>query len=348
MDPINDLYQIIFISIFIIFGKFIYSIFDIGTEHFPLIKNFIPRLCSKKTIYLTNKLIIDEEDEKNNLDKLYNSDKIYMVFYLEKKNNFINDRLEKEYRRVFDFILQFLDNYLDNDSMTILEKEDKLIIIVDSNTTKDIISIISFFNNNNYNNNFKKKISNLYNRGIKEKKSFFNYLLNFFISQDNNNESNIVLDNKSIVKEKINIDKCLFNLKYIFNLGPLEKSRFIDFLILFSKAKINLPFISHEYQNIIEKIHNLFSLCSGMRVSDIIVNEDNSYFKYIINPHKIKVFKNIHLFVNINLYFSTSNIDYKIVNILLNYNKTILKVDKEKTNTDHFVFDFQDNDIFIN
>ena len=62
MDPINDLYQIIFISIFLVFGKFIYTIFDIGSEHFPLIKNFRPRLSSKETIYLTNKLIKDIEN----------------------------------------------------------------------------------------------------------------------------------------------------------------------------------------------------------------------------------------------------------------------------------------------
>ena len=85
MDPINDLYQIIFISIFLTFGKFIYTIFDIGSKHFPLIKNFRPRLRSKETIYLTNKLIKDEDDERNNLDKLYNFNKIYMVLNLEKK-----------------------------------------------------------------------------------------------------------------------------------------------------------------------------------------------------------------------------------------------------------------------
>ena len=56
MDPINDLYQIIFISIFLTFGKFIYTIFDIGSEHFPLIKNFRPRLSSKETIYLCNRV----------------------------------------------------------------------------------------------------------------------------------------------------------------------------------------------------------------------------------------------------------------------------------------------------
>ena len=110
MDPINDLYQIIFISIFLVFGKFIYTIFDIGSEHFPLIKNFSARLSSKETIYLTNKLIIDEENERNNLNKLYNFDKIYMVLNLE-KNTFISKRAEKDYRRIFDFILQFLDNY---------------------------------------------------------------------------------------------------------------------------------------------------------------------------------------------------------------------------------------------
>ena len=122
MDPINDLYQIIFISIFLTFGKFIYTIFDIGSEHFPLIKNFRPELSSKETIYLTNKLIKDEDDERNNLDKLYNFNKIYMVLNLEKKNTFISKRAEKDYRRIFDFILQFLDNYLDKDSLTILEK----------------------------------------------------------------------------------------------------------------------------------------------------------------------------------------------------------------------------------
>ncbi len=349
MDPINDLYQIIFISIFLIYGKFIYTIFDIGSEHFPLIKNFRPRLSSKETIYLTNKLIIDEEDEKNNLDKLYNFNKIYMVFNLEKKNTFISKRSEKDYRRIFDFILQFLDNYLDNDSLTILEKEDKLIIIVDSNTTKDILYNISFFNNNNYNNILKKKISYIYNSRVKERKSYLSSLFNFFTNQDNKNDIIPEFDINTLNKERKKVDQNLFDLQYIFNLGPLEQSRFIDFLILFSRAKTNLPFISHEYFNIIETIHKLFGLCSGITVSDILTNDNNNYFKYIISPSKNKVFKNIHLFVNINLYFSKSNIDYKIVNILLNYNKKILKVEKEEdTENDYFVFYFPNNETFIN
>ena len=347
MDPINDLYQIIFISIFLTFGKFIYTIFDIGSEHFPLIKNFRPRLSSKETIYLTNKLIKDEDDERNNLDKLYNFNKIYMVLNLEKKNTFISKRAEKDYRRIFDFILQFLDNYLDKDSLTILEKKDKLIIIVDSNTTKDILYNISFFNYKNYNNILKKKISNIYNRGVKEKKTYFNNLFNFFINQDNND---IIpdIDIKTLLKERRKADNNLFNLQYIFNLGPLEQSRFIDFLILFSKAKTNISFISHEYHNIIETIHKLFSSCEGFEVSDILNNNNNNYFKYKISSYKIKVFKNIHLFVNINLYFCKSNIDYKIVNILLNYNKKVLKVEEEeKTENDYFVFNFPNNETFI-
>ena len=346
MDPINDLYQIIFISIFLTFGKFIYTIFDIGSEHFPLIKNFRPRLSSKETIYLTNKLIKDEDDERNNLDKLYNFNKIYMVLNLEKKNTFISKRAEKDYRRIFDFILQFLDNYLDKDSLTILEKKDKLIIIVDSNTTKDILYNISFFNYKNYNNILKKKISNIYNRGVKEKKTYFNNFFNFFINQDNND---IIpdIDIKTLLKERRKADNNLFNLQYIFNLGPLEQSRFIDFLILFSKAKTNISFISHEYHNIIETIHKLFSSCEGFEVSDILNNNNNNYFKYKISSYKIKVFKNIHLFVNINLYFCKSNIDYKIVNILLNYNKKVLKVEEEKTENDYFVFNFPNNETFI-
>ena len=54
------------------------------------------------------------------------------------------------------------------------------------------------------------------------------------------------------------------------------------------------------------------------------------------------------LFLNINLYFGKSNIDYKIVNILLNYNKKVLKVEKEeKTENDYFVFNFPNNETFI-
>ena len=348
MDPINDLYQIIFISIFLVFGKFIYTIFDIGSEHFPLIKNFRPRLSSKETIYLTNKLIIDEENERNNLNKLYNFDKIYMILNLEKKYIFTSKREEKNYRRIFDFILQFLDNYLDKDSLTILEKKDKLIIIVDSNTTKDILYNISFFNYNNYNNILKKKISNIYNKGIKEKKSYFNNLFSFFINQDND-DINTDIDLNTFLKERRKADKKLFNLEYISNLGPLEQSRFIDFLILFSRAKTNLSFISHEYNNIIEAIHKLFSSCSGFGVSDILINNENNYFKYMISPYKNKVFKNLHLFVNINLYFSKSKIDYKIVNILLNYNNKIINMEKEEnTNNDYFIFNFENNETFIN
>tara|TARA_B100000902_G_scaffold384618_1_gene424990 strand:- start:3564 stop:4613 length:1050 start_codon:yes stop_codon:yes gene_type:complete len=348
MDPINDLYQIIFISIFLTFGKFIYTIFDIGSEHFPLIKNFRPRLSSKETIYLTNKLIKDEDDERNNLDKLYNFNKIYMVLNLEKKNTFISKRAEKDYRRIFDFILQFLDNYLDKDSLTILEKKDKLIIIVDSNTTKDILYNISFFNYNNYNNILKKKISNIYNRGVKGKKTYLSSLFNFFNNQENNNDIIPDIDTNTLLKERKKADNNLFNLQYIFNLGPLEQSRFIDFLILFSKAKTNILFISHEYYNVVETIHKLFSACEGFDVSDIFINNNNNYFKYKISPYKIKVFKHILLFVNINLYFSKSNIDYKIVNILLNYNKKILKVEKkEKTENDYFVFNFPNNETFI-
>ena len=353
MNTINELYEIIFISIFITFGSIINSIYSIGSHYFPLIKNINSRLSSESNIYINKKILNDENKEKENLDNNIKSDNIYIIFEIYKIKKFKNKSQEKKYRLIFDFVLQYLDNYLLEDSLNIIERHDKLIIIIDNDTTEDIIYSIKCFNFKKY-IKVRKNISRMnYNDNIDS-----NIILKcyhwFWNNINNNITSNSNDDENSDVNTKIKyIDTFeeFHDFKKIFLFSELTRSRFIDYLIILNHIKTDLPFIDNLSQNIINNIHKLFLQCDNFCLSDIKFNNYKYYFKYTINNNK-KILDKVFILMNINNYFSDVNTSYKAKNVLLNYNKFLNSRMKEKTqsekNNDFFIFDYQTDDIFIN
>lgn len=321
MDFINDLYQNIFLSIFIVFGKIIYNLNEIGDEYLPLINNFNSSINSKKNIYLDDKLLLDEKNEK--LNNIKNK---YMVFNFEKKHNFTNLEEEKKFRSTFDYILRFLDNYLIKDNYCIIEDIDKILLILNNDFTNVIISSLDFFN---YKNIIKVSRRNNTNNTNNNVVSYVKSL--FYIKEVNCKES-----------------EDIYNFSYLYNMDQIIQSRFVDFLLIFYRTKDTLSFISHHNKVIINGIHYLFSLCKNIQISDIKNNDDNYYFKYIVNKFRYDKFKYLNLLINVNLYFSNVTDSYKVVNVLLNYNKCLKNLKKEKEPTDYFVFDEYEFNTFVN
>lgn len=320
MDFLSDLYKFIFLAIFIVFGKIIYSLHELGDKYLPLINNFNSSVNSKKNIYLDDKLLIDEKNEK--IDNIKN---IYIVFNFQKKNKFINLEEEKKFRTTFDYILRFLDNYFVKDNYCVIEDIDEIILILNNNFTKEVISSLNFFNYKNIINVSRNNIYKSDNKVISYVKSLFYY-------------------NKINCKESEDI----YNFSNLYNMNQIIQSRFVDFLLIFYRTKDTLSFISHHDKVIINGIHHLFSLCRNIQISDIKNNNDTYYFKYIVNKFRYDKFKYLNLIINVNLYFSNVIDSHKVVNVLLNYNKCLKNLKKEKVPNDYFIFDECDFNTFVN